>query len=63
MRSVVKRLCVLLVLASLSSGAMAEEGTLTPDLIKTIRENFQMDAQTRAIRNALTSTSSELRGK
>lgn len=40
--------------ACLSGGAFAEDGALTPALVEKIRGGFQMDAYTRAMRNALT---------
>ena len=46
-----------LLLAGLSAGAFAQDGTLTPAMVEKIRGGFQMDAHTRAMRNALTATS------
>jgi bleomycin hydrolase len=45
-----------LVLVCLSGSVWAQEGTLTPALVEKIRGGLQMDAPTRAMRNALTAT-------
>ena len=47
---------LILLLVCLSAGAFAQEGSLTPAMIEKIRGGFQMDAYTRAMRNALTAT-------
>ncbi len=49
-------LVVLLVLVGWSAEAVAQDGALTPALVKKIRAGFHMDASTRAMRNVLTST-------
>jgi len=49
-------LVVLLVLAGWSGEAGAQDGALTPALVKKIRAGFHMDVPTRAMRNVLTST-------
>lgn len=48
---------VFLVWIGLVAGAAAQEGALTQAQIERIRSEFKMDASTRAMRNALTSTS------
>jgi bleomycin hydrolase len=45
-----------LLLACLSAGAFAQDGSLTPALVEKLRGGLQMDAHTRAMRNALTAT-------
>ncbi|MDI6447588.1 aminopeptidase C [Anaerobaca lacustris] len=58
MREVMARLMgVLLVWLVLSAGAAAQDGALAPSQIERIRSEFQMDAHTRAMRNALTGAS------
>ncbi|NLH42625.1 MAG: hypothetical protein GX448_12380 [Planctomycetes bacterium] len=47
---------VLLVGAGLLADAWAQDGALTPGTIEKIRSDFKMDANAKAIRNALTST-------
>ncbi len=46
-----------LILVGLVVQATAQEGSLTPECIEQLREGLAMDANTRAIRNALTNTS------
>ncbi len=43
-----------LLMTCLSAGAFAQDGALTPAMVEKIRSGFQMDAHTRAMRNALT---------
>jgi len=58
MRRTGTRLAVaLLILAGLVVQVSAQEGSLTPKCIEQFREGLEMDANTRAIRNALTNTS------
>jgi bleomycin hydrolase len=45
-----------LLVACLSAQAFAQDGALTPALVEKMRGGFQMDAHTRAMRNALTAT-------
>ncbi len=45
-----------LVLVVLAADALAQDGALTPEMVAKIRSEFKMDAQTKAIRNVLTST-------
>ncbi|MBN1508301.1 MAG: C1 family peptidase [Sedimentisphaerales bacterium] len=45
-----------LLLACLSAGALGQDGSLTPAMVERIRGGYQMDAHTRAMRNALTAT-------
>ncbi len=58
MRNPMMRLgMILLAWVGLSACVMAQDGALTPAQIERIRSEFKMDASTRAMRNALTSTS------
>jgi len=47
---------VLLVGAALMADAWGQDGALTPEAVQKIRSEFKMDANAKAIRNALTST-------
>ena len=58
MRTVTKGWSVVaLMVVGLSGSAVGQKGALTPATVETIRSEFRTDAHTRAMRNALTSTS------
>ena len=57
MKSIKWQLPVVLLLLVNLSCAVAQDGSLTPQMVERIRTEFEMDAHARTVRNALTSTS------